>query len=95
MYFLVALGLTILSLMLFLILKNKKRWHLEILAIIYGASTLMWLIDCFASLIKGEHFLSFEIPTDIYISIWTLVGGFILWGIITIIINKKDKGNNN
>ncbi len=94
MYFLLALGLTILSFILFIIFRNKKRWHLEILTIIYGAATLMWLIDCFASLIKKEGFLSFEMPIDLYISLWTLVGGLLLWGIIILVINKKDKTNH-
>ena len=71
MYFLVALGMTLISLCLFLFVKPKKvKLHFDILAIIFGAATLMWLIDCIASAINGEGFLSFEIPLDIWISIW-------------------------
>lgn len=91
MYFLVSLLLTIISLLLFFLLKNKKNFHFEILASIYGSSTLMWFVDCIASSIKGEGFLSFEIPTDIYISLWTLFGGLLLWIIITLIVNKLNK----
>lgn len=93
MYFLVALSATIISLILFLLLKKSKNLHFEILAIIFGAATLMWLIDCIKSSIDGEGFLSFEIPTDIYISIWTAVGGILLWGVITFLINLKRKKN--
>ncbi len=93
MYFLVALVSTIISLILFILFKKNKRLHLDILTIIYGAATLMWLVDCIVSSIKGEGFLSFEIPTDIYISVWTFLGGLLLWGVITFLINLKRKKN--
>ena len=95
MYFLVALVSTIISLVLFILFKKNKRLHLDILTIIYGAATLMWLVDCIVSSIKGEGFLSFEIPTDIYISVWTFLGGLLLWGIITFFINLKNKKSVN
>ena len=94
MYFLVALGLTLVSACLAFLLRKHKALHLEILTITYGAATLMWLIDCFASLFKGEGFLSFEIPLDIYISLWTFGAGLLFWGIITIVlyfVNKKKQ----
>ncbi len=95
MYFLVALVSTIISLILFILFRKNKRLHLDILTIIYGAATLMWLVDCIVSSIKGEGFLSFEIPTDIYISVWTFLGGLLLWGIITFFINKKNQKSVN
>lgn len=91
MYFLVALFLALLSGCLAYFLRKHKALHLEILAITYGAATLMWLIDCIASAIKGEGFLSFEIPLDIWISVWTLAGGLFFWGVITLILYFKNK----
>lgn len=91
MYFLVALFLALLAGCLAYFFRKHRALHLEILAIIYGAATLMWLIDCIASAIKGEGFLSFEIPLDIWISVWTLAGGLLLWGAITLILYFKNK----
>ena len=92
MYFLVALGLAALSTGLWYFLKDKKKeLHFEILAITFGAATLMWVIDCIASAVQGEGFLSFDMPIDIYISIWTLAAGVVFWGIITLILNIKKK----
>ena len=94
MYFLVALGLALLSAVLAFLFRKYRVLHLEILAITYGAATLMWLIDCIAGAIKEGEFLSFEIPTDIWISVWTFVGGLIFWGIIILVlyfVNKNKK----
>lgn len=96
MYFLVALGLTICSGIVWYFCRNKKELHLEILPITYGAATLMWLIDCIASAAKGEGFLGFEIPLDIWISLWTFGAGLLFWGAITIVlyfVNKKKTQN--
>ena len=93
MYFLVALGLAVLSCGLAFIFREKKTLHLEILAITYGAATLMWLIDCIASAASGEGFLSFEMPLDIWISLWTMLAGVAFWGVITLVMyfrNKKE-----
>lgn len=91
MYFLVALVAMIASGLLWLFFRQRKKLHLEFLAISFGAATLMWLIDCIASAIKGEGFLSFEFPTDGWISLWTVVGGVLLWLILAFIINNKEK----
>lgn len=95
MYFLVALGLTLISGGLAILLRKHRALHLEILAITYGAATLMWLIDCIFSAVEGEGFLSFEIPLDIWISLWTFGGGLFFWGVITLVIylvkRKKEK----
>lgn len=92
MYFLVALGATLISIGLWLIFRKKKQLHFEILAIIFGAATLMWLIDCIASAAQGEGFLGFEIPLDIWISLWTIGAGLFLYLVIVLVlffINKK------
>ena len=95
MYFLVALGMTLISLCLYLFVKTKKNLHFGILTIIFASATLMWLIDCIASAIKGEGFLSFELPLDIWISIWTVVGGLFFYAVMLIIFLTKDKKNQN
>ena len=92
MYFLVALALALISAGLWYIFREKKALHLEILSITYGAATLMWLIDCIASAAEGEGFLGFEIPLDIWISLWTFLAGLAFWGVITLVLyflNKK------
>ena len=94
MYFLVALGLALISGCLAFVFRKHRALHLEILAITYGAATLMWLIDCIASAIKEGEFLSFEIPLDIYISLWTFGGGLLFWGVITLVLfllNRKKE----
>ena len=94
MYFLVALGLALISACLAYFLRKHKALHLEILAITYGAATLMWLIDCIASAAQGEGFLSFEIPLDIWISLWTFGGGLLFWGVITLVLYLKNRKAN-
>lgn len=91
MYFLVALFLTLCSAAIWYFFRSKKELHLEILPITYGAATLMWLIDCIASATKGEGFLGFEIPLDIWISLWTLGAGLLFWGAITLVLYFKNK----
>lgn len=91
MYFLVALSMTLISLCLYLFVKTKRNLHFGILTIIFASATLMWLIDCIASAIEGEGFLSFEIPLDIWISIWTIGGGLIFYGVMFLILYLKDR----
>ena len=93
MYFLVALILAVCTGVIWYLLQDKKELHLEILPLTYGAATLMWLIDCIASAAKGEGFLGFEIPLDIWISLWTLAAGLLFWGAILLVLYlvKKNK----
>ena len=91
MYFLVALGMSIISLCLFLFVKTKRNLHFEFLVFTFGAATLMWLIDCIASAINGEGFLSFELPLDIWISVWTVAGGLLFYGVMLLIFTLKDR----
>ena len=86
MYFLTALTVTICFVCLWLFVKPKKPLHFEYGAIIFGAATAMWFIDCVVSAIGGEGFLSFEMPLDLYISIWTLAGGLLFY--IAIVVGK-------
>lgn len=97
MYFLVALILAICTGVIWYLLRQKKELHLEILPITYGAATLMWLIDCIASAAKGEGFLSFEIPLDIWISLLTLGAGLLFWGAILLVtyLIKKSKSKKD
>ena len=91
MYFLVALALTIVSGLLWFFFRDRKALHLDILTITFGASTLMWLVDCFACLFEGEGFLSFDDPMDGWVSLFTVLGGIFLWLLISFILNNKDK----
>ena len=94
MYFLTALGMSIISLCLLLFVKNKRNLHFGILTIIFSSATLMWLIDCIASAIEGEGFLSFEIPLDIWISVWTVIGGLIFYCIMLLIFYIQGRKAN-
>ena len=91
MYFLVALGMSIISLCLFLFVKTKRNLHFEFLVFTFGAATLMWLIDCIAGAIEEGQFLSFELPLDIWISVWTVVGGIAFYLLLLLIFTIKDK----
>ena len=91
MYFLVALGATIVSASLWFVFKDRKSLHLELLTISFGAATLMWLVDCIASAIGGEGFLDFEDPQGGWIALWTLLGGLFLWILLSFILNNKEK----
>ena len=91
MYFLVALGMTIISLCLYFFVKTKKNLRFELLAITFGAATLMWLIDCIAGAIEEGQFLSFELPLDIWISVWTVVGGIVFYLLLLLIFFIKDR----
>ena len=90
MYFLVALFATIIAGALFFFFKDRKRLHLDILAITFGAATLMWLIDVIFTAASGEFPLGFE-AEDGFISLWTILGGIALWLVISFILNNKEK----
>ena len=90
MYFLVALGAALISGLLLFLFKDRKKLHLEILTIIFGAAALMWLIDCIFSAAKGEGFLSFE-ELDGWISLATIGSGVFLWLIVAFILNNNQK----
>ena len=94
MYFLTALLFTIIFVVLWLFVKTKKPLHFEYAAIIFGAATAMWFIDCVACAIEGEGFLSFEeIGLDLWISLWTVLSGLVLWCaiVVTPLIVQKCK----
>ena len=91
MYFLTALACTAIFVLLWQVVKTKKPYHFEYGALIFGAATAMWLIDCIASAVEGEGFLSFEMPTDYLIAIWTVVGGFVFYAAVVWIKYFVDK----
>ena len=91
MYFLTALVCTAITSVLWFFFKDRKELHLDFLTIIYGAATLMWLIDCIFSAAGGEPFLDFEDPQGGWIALATLVGGVFLWLVLSFIFNHKDK----
>ena len=95
MYFLTALACTIIATVLWFFFRDRKNLHLDILAITYGASTLMWLIDCIFSAVKEGAFISFDDPaelaTDGWISLATILGGIFFWLVLSFILNNRQK----
>jgi hypothetical protein len=91
MYFLTSLFCAAISWTFFWFSKDKKDLHLDVLAIIFSSSTIMWLVDCFFSLADGQPFISFSDPKDGWIALWTVFGGIFLWLIITVVINFGKK----
>ena len=95
MYFLTALACTAIFVLLWQVVKTDKPYHFEYGALIFGAATAMWLIDCIASAAGGEGFVSFEMPTDLWISIWTAVGGFLFYAAVVWVKYFVDKEKKN
>ncbi len=93
MYFLTALICAIIAGVLWFFFRKRKGLHLEVLTIIYGASALMWLIDCIFSASQGEPFLSFE-KTDGWIALATFGCGLFFWLLISFILNNKKEVND-
>lgn len=102
MYFLTALVCTIIAGVLWFFFRDRKSLHLDILAIIFGAATLMWFGDCIFSAIKGEGFLTLTadiedaeavaaLAQDGWVAVWTVLGGLFLWMILSFILNNKEK----
>lgn len=90
MYFIVALASTLIAGALWFIFKDRKALHLDILAITFGAATLMWLIDVIFTATEGENPFGFE-ALDGWISLWTVLGSIFLWIVLAFILNNKDK----
>ena len=102
MYFLVALGCTILAAVLWYFFRDRKSLHLDVLTITFGASTLMWFIDCCASAIKGKGFLTLvvdkedaeavaELAKDGWVALATVLGGVFLSLVISFVLNNIKK----
>ena len=91
MYFLTALACTIVAGVLWYFFRDRKNLHLDVLAIIFGAATIMWFIDCIFSAAGGEGFLSFDDPKDGWVALWTLLGGLFLWLVLSFILNNGKK----
>ena len=95
MYFLTALVCTIIAGVLWYFFKDRKGLHLDVLAIIFGAATVMWLIDCIFSAAGGEPFISFDDPKDGWIALATFGAGLFLWLIVSFILNNSKKEVKN
>lgn len=91
MYFLTALICSLIAGVLWFFFRERKGLHLDLLTIIFGAATLMWLVDCFFSLAKEGVFLDFSDPLDGWIALWTVLGGVFLWLIVSFVLNNKAK----
>ena len=91
MYFLTALACTLIAGVLWFFFKDRKGLHLDVLTIIFGAATLMWLIDVIFTAVEGEEApLGFD-PLDGQIALWTVLGGIGLWLLLGFIFNNKNK----
>ena len=90
MYFLTALACTIIAAILWFIFKDRKGLHLDVLTIIFGAATLMWLIDVIFTAANGEAPLEFEV-LDGQIALVTVISGVLLWLLLSFIFNNKAK----
>lgn len=91
MYFLVALAGTIVAGAFWFFFRDRKALHLDVLAITFGAATLMWLADCIFSAAAGEGFLSFDDPLDGWIALWTVLGALFFWLIFSFIANNRKR----
>ena len=91
MYFLVALACTIITGLLWFFFRDRKNLHLDVLAITFGAATLMWLADCIFSAAAGEGFLTFDDPLDGWIALWTFLGAIFFWLVFSFIANNNKK----
>ena len=91
MYFLTTLGCTVIAGVLWFFFRNRKGLHLDILAITFGAATLMWLIDCIYSVAEGGSFIDFSDPVDGWIALASFFGAIFLWLVISFILNNKQK----
>ena len=89
MYFLAALACTIIAGALWFIFRKRKALRLDILTIVFGAATLMWLIDVIFSAASGEAPLGFE-AEDGNIALWTVLGGIALWIVLSFILNNRQ-----
>ena len=90
MYFIAALVSTVIAGVLWFFFRDRKELHLDLLTIIFGAATLMWLIDVIFTAAEGEAPLEFE-ALDGQIALWTVLGGVFLWQVVSFIFNHKDK----
>ena len=90
MYFIAALVSTFIAGVLWFFFRDRKELHLDLLTIIFGAATLMWLIDVIFTAAEGEAPLEFE-ALDGQIALWTVLGGVFLWQVVSFIFNHKDK----
>lgn len=91
MYFLTTLVCTIITGVLWFFFRDRKALHLDILTITFGASTLMWLIDCIFTAAEGEPFLSFDDPVDGWIALAAFGGAIFFWVVLSFILNNKQK----
>lgn len=90
MYFITAVVLALVSGALWFFNRDRKRLHLEILTITFGAAALMWLVDVIFQAASGENPFGFT-AQDGFISLWTLLGGIGLWMVLAFILNNKEK----
>ena len=94
MYLMTTIVATAISVVLWIFFKDRKGLHLDILSVIFGAASLMWLIDSFYSLASEGVFVSFTDSKDGWIALFTLIGGLFAWLLLSFILNNSAKSSN-
>ena len=90
MYFIVSVVCTLIAGILWIFFRDRKGLHLDFLTIIFGAASVMWLIDVIFTAAEGDNPFGFD-PLDGWISLWTILGGTFLWLLLSFILNNKQK----
>ena len=90
MYFFVSLAFTVIAGLLWFFFRDRKGLHLDVLAIVFGASTLMWLMDVIFTAVGGENPFKFG-AQDGWISLWTILGAVFFWLVVSFVLNNRKK----
>ncbi len=90
MYFIVSVVCTAIAAVLWFFFRERKSLHLDFLTIIFGAASVMWLIDVIFTAAEGNNPFEIE-PIDGWISLWTILGGIFFWLLLSFIVNNKAK----
>ena len=73
--------------------KEAREWHVGTLALMYFGAALLWCVDGFASLAKGEGFIELSDPKvmmdDMLLGICVVILGVAIWGIINYVARKR------
>ena len=94
MCLLMSLLVTLIFILLFLLIQQKRNLHFEYGAILFGGASLVWLVDGIVAWMEGDGFISFgSLGMDLIIGAYSIVLGLLLWLIIILIpfITKKCK----
>lgn len=89
-----AIAAIIATALRFLAPPSAQRFHLGILALMYGGASIMWIVDGIACLAEGEPFLELSdaaaMTDDALLGICVVVLGLVVWGIVLLGKRKQD-----